>query len=246
MNNDKRHPLPSHLSHACDAGNGDILAIIPARRNSKGIPGKNIKNLCGKPLIAYTIETALASVEIDRVVVSTDSSQIADISRHFGAEAPFLRPESIAGDTSPLQHVVEHTLSELATTGYVPSAIVLMYPTQPFRRVETVDLVTRKLRQGYETVAVYMAAPHPRHSFYFEDDSGLLHKIKDKHFDPEGRQYVSASGYLHGRVLARNTTTYGEYAHCTDDYREVLDIDEPHHFHFAREVINNNLYPFPA
>ena len=87
-----------------------VIAIVPARSGSKGLPGKNIKDLCGKPLLAWTIEKALKSRFIDKVVVSTDSEEIAEISVRFGADVPFLRPKELASDEATSCSVVEHCL----------------------------------------------------------------------------------------------------------------------------------------
>ncbi|MBW1723549.1 MAG: hypothetical protein JRH13_15900, partial [Deltaproteobacteria bacterium] len=87
---DINHPLKGH------GHKPEVLAIIPARGGSKGLPRKNIRDLCGKPLIAYSIEVALRAKLIDRVVVSTEDEEIAEISESFGAEVPFLRPKEMA------------------------------------------------------------------------------------------------------------------------------------------------------
>ncbi len=87
-----------------------FLAIIPARSGSKGLPDKNIKLLCGKPLLAWSIESALDSKYIDEVVVSTDSSVYADIAKSYGANVPFLRPESLSSDTTTTFDVLEHCI----------------------------------------------------------------------------------------------------------------------------------------
>ena len=90
-----------------------MIALIPARGGSKGLPGKNIKSLCGKPLIAYTIQAALNASGINQVVVTTDSEEIAEISRQYGAEVPFLRPNELAEDTSSAVDVYLHAIDFL-------------------------------------------------------------------------------------------------------------------------------------
>lgn len=110
------------------------LAIIPARGGSKGIPGKNIKPIAGKPLIAWSIEQALAAPEVDRVVVSTDSLEIASIAKDCGAEIPFLRPADLANDTATTESALLHTLNWLETNeGYSPETVLLLQPTSPVR-----------------------------------------------------------------------------------------------------------------
>ena len=118
----------------------EILALIPARGGSKGIPRKNIVNLCGKPLIAYSIEQALASRWINRVIVSTDDEEIAAISRQYGAEVPFMRPGEFAHDLSPDIDVFRHALQWLeANEGYIPEIVLNHRPVCPIRKVETID-----------------------------------------------------------------------------------------------------------
>ncbi len=116
-----------------------VVALIPARVGSKRVPGKNIRVLHGHPLIAYTIAPALESGVFDRVIVSTDSEEIASIARHYGADVPFLRPVEYAGDTSPDVDWVEYTLKTLRDAGTAYDAFSLLRPTSPFRRPDTVQ-----------------------------------------------------------------------------------------------------------
>lgn len=117
----------------------NILAIIPARGGSKSIPQKNIKMLGGKPLIAYPIELAKSIREINKVVVSTDSKEIAEIAIGYGAEIPFIRPAELAKDATPVLSVLLHCISYLEKEeNYKADIIILLYPTCPFLRKETV------------------------------------------------------------------------------------------------------------
>src|SRR3989339_1217246 len=120
--------------------NKSILCIIPARGGSKGVPGKNIKPLCGKPLIAYSIAHAKKSRYIDRVIVSTDSLPIAAVARRCGAEVPFIRPARLARDNSGTIEVLVHavkTLEEEGTQSY--DIIVLLHATTPLRNPADID-----------------------------------------------------------------------------------------------------------
>lgn len=111
-----------------------ILAIIPARGGSKGVPRKNIKEICGKPLISYTIEAAKRSKYIDRVIVSTDDIEIETVSKNYGAEVPFLRPNELAGDNSPTIDCVIDVIKRLKIDeGYFPDYIALLQCTSPLR-----------------------------------------------------------------------------------------------------------------
>lgn len=116
-----------------------VLCTICARGGSKGVPGKNIRELLGKPLIAYTIEQALRSDLIDRVVVSTDSEEISEVAKSLGAEVPFLRPAHLANDKAPklpvIQHAVEFYGKEL---GFTPDYVIDLDPTSPLRLDEDI------------------------------------------------------------------------------------------------------------
>lgn len=116
------------------------LAIIPARGGSKGIPRKNIKNIAGKPLIAWSIEHALGAECIDRVIVTTDDPEIASIARQWGAEVPFLRPSDISGDKATTESAVLHALEWLnREEGYIPEHVFLLQATSPVRSIDQLD-----------------------------------------------------------------------------------------------------------
>ncbi len=118
----------------------EILALIPARGGSKGIPGKNIMKIAGKPLIAYSIEQAIKSSYINRVIVSTDEKEIARISKEFGAEVPFVRPSEFAEDLSPDLDVFKHSLNWLMKNeNYIPEIVVHLRPTGPVRQISIID-----------------------------------------------------------------------------------------------------------
>jgi CMP-N-acetylneuraminic acid synthetase len=123
-----------------------VIAIIPARGGSKGLPGKNIKELCGKPLIAWSIEAGLASQYIDEVMVTTDSEEVADIARDFGATVPFIRPAELASDTATsfdtVKHAIDFYQDELNKTF---DYIVLLEPTSPLRESGDIDGMIEKI-----------------------------------------------------------------------------------------------------
>lgn len=124
----------------------DILALIPARSGSKRLPGKNTRTLWGKPLLAYSIETALNSRLVSRVICSTDDPNIAAIAQKHGAEVPFLRPVDLSQDLSADIEFYMHALTWLKRKeNYVPDIVANFRPTNPLRRVEVVDDVLKKL-----------------------------------------------------------------------------------------------------
>lgn len=126
----------------------NIIAIIPARGGSKGIPRKNIRLLHGKPLIAWTIETALSTSCLKRVIVSTDDEEIAEVAEKYGAEVPFLRPKKYAQDDTTDMPVYEHTLHWLEENErYIPDIVVWLRPTAPLRTSEDIKNAVNILRR---------------------------------------------------------------------------------------------------
>lgn len=140
------------------------LAIIPARGGSKSVPRKNLVSLLGKPLIAWTILSARRAKTLNRIVVSTDDREIAEVARHYGAEVPFLRPAELATDETPDLPVFQHALRELHDAeGYLPDAIVHLRPTQPLRTAEEIDQAVKLwTRSGSDCVkSVLQVSEHP-------------------------------------------------------------------------------------
>lgn len=138
-----------------------IIALIPARGGSKGIPGKNLVPLAGRPLIVHAIACAQEVPQIDRVVVSTDSEEIAGVARLHGAEAPFLRPEEIARDDTPMMDVLRHALGWLRAEGGEISAVVLLQPTSPLRTASSVSGALRVFAEKRaDSVVSVVAVPH--------------------------------------------------------------------------------------
>jgi CMP-N-acetylneuraminic acid synthetase len=142
-----------------------VLAVVPARGGSKGLPGKNIRMICGKPLIAWTIQTALKSRFIDELIVSTDSREIADIAVRAGASVPFLRPAALATDTTPTIDVVEHVLEHLRAAAASFDYLVLLEPTSPLRDDEDIDNMLTRLDASADRfdaiVSVGEVSAHP-------------------------------------------------------------------------------------
>jgi CMP-N-acetylneuraminic acid synthetase len=115
------------------------LGLIPARGGSKRIPEKNLKALAGKPLIVHTIDAALGSSSLWKVIVSTEDSGIARIAKGAGAEVPFMRPKHLAKDDSPMLDVIKHAMEYYNTEGMTPTAVVILQPTSPLRTSHDID-----------------------------------------------------------------------------------------------------------
>jgi CMP-N-acetylneuraminic acid synthetase len=162
------------------------LGLIPARGQSKGIPRKNIVPLAGNSLVERAFASASASGALDRIVLSTESREIAELGRTLGIEVPFLRPPRFAEDSSPMIDVAVHALEALDEEGYRPDVLVLLQPTSPLRRPEHIREALRRLG---DHDALCTVVPLPRdlcpHYLMKIDDDGLL-----RHFMPDGSRYT--------------------------------------------------------
>jgi len=140
-----------------------ILGLIPARGGSKGLPRKNIRPLLGKPLIAWTIEQALASKYLDMVIVSTDDEKIAEISRKYGAELPFMRPKKLATDEARGIDVVLHAMDQIEENDKPYDLLILLQPTSPLRTSEDIDKAIELLflKKAQTIVSVCEVDHHP-------------------------------------------------------------------------------------
>jgi N-acylneuraminate cytidylyltransferase len=139
-----------------------VLCIIPARGGSKGLPGKNIKEIAGKPLVAHTIEQAVASKIVQRIIVSTDDEKIAQIARQYGAEV-IIRPEEISGDDASSEAALMHTVNYLSSTeGYTPNLIVFLQCTSPLREDNDIDTAISTLM---DSNADSLLSVSPSHRF---------------------------------------------------------------------------------
>lgn len=162
-----------------------VLAVIPARGGSKGVPRKNIRLVCGKPLIAYTIETALATRDLlYRVIVSTDDEEIAAIARQCGAEVPFLRPAELATDHVPMVPVLQHAVKFVEEQdGIKLEWVLLLQPTEPFRTVKDIrNAISLAEKGGCDSVisVVQVFAVHPILMKRIENDRLLPYCIEEK------------------------------------------------------------------
>ncbi|ACD23611.1 acylneuraminate cytidylyltransferase family protein [Clostridium botulinum] len=152
----------------------EILAIVPARSGSKGLPGKNILNLNGKPLIAHTILASKNSKFVTRVVVSTDDKEIAEISKKYGAEVPYLRPNSLAKDESLTIDSVFHMLDYLEKyEGYFPDYVLLLQCTSPLRNEQHIDEAIEKLVKSnfYGIISICESEVNPYWTNIFKNES---------------------------------------------------------------------------
>jgi CMP-N,N'-diacetyllegionaminic acid synthase len=168
-------PHPGTILNSVNSSALRVLAVVPARGGSKGIPRKNMQLLAGKPLVVHAVETGLAAELVTRVVCSTDDPDIAEAARSAGAEVPFLRPSELAQDTSEDWPVFIHTLTWLEHDNWQPDLIVNLRPTSPLRTPRHVDeAIQLLLRTGADSVkAVCLARQHP-HKMWLRQPDGCI------------------------------------------------------------------------
>ncbi len=216
-----------------------ILGLIAARGGSKRIPRKNLVDLAGKPLIAYTIEVGLACVKkgiLDRVIVSTDDEEIAQVARSLGAEVPFMRPKEFATDTATDLDVCSHAVAELAKKKWNTDAIVILRPTQPLRIVDDVAAVVSKFKEGkFDSVRSLTKAEHHPHWMKVLDGDFAVplidlgksdEKLRSQDLPPVYRlngvaDIVSVKNFVSGVM-------YGQkMGYVLVDTRRSVDVDTP-------------------
>ena len=230
-----------------------VLAVIPARGGSKRVPQKNIRLLAGKPLISYTIKAALGSKLINRLIVSTDNEEIAEIAKRYGAEVPFLRPASLAQDDTPDQPVFKHALQKLnEMDGYIPEIVLNLRPTTPLKTPEIIDRVIQKMVETQadivRTMTLIEGVHHPYWMYSLSPEykaatfvdgivvedyyqSQLLPKVYRINGVVDGFLLETiANGYMLG-----NENMFG----VVTSNKESIDIDTEFDFNICEALINN-------
>ena len=227
--------------------NYKVLAIIPARGGSKGIPGKNIKLLAGKPLIAWSIDAAKGSKYIDRTILSTDGEDIAKVGREWGAEVPFMRPLEFAQDLTPDPPVFIHALAWLKENeNYVPDIVVHMRPTGPLRTSEEIDESIELLSENPETDSVrsLQEPAKPPYKMWKESDKHIIPFVsdmpgmKDWHTAPRQSlpkvfETTADIGIMWARVVTEKGSVIGDKVLPYFLKRPTVDIDHLIDFEIA-------------
>ena len=184
-----------------------ILALIPARSGSKGIPRKNIRSFAGYPLIAWSIAAGLQAHTVNRVIVSTDDAEIASVAREYGAEAPFLRPPELAQDRTTDLPVFEHALKWLEEIeGYKPDIVIQLRPTSPIRPKDCVDSAVKILMQNGDADCVrgvVTAGQNPYKMWRFNGYDKPMKPLLDVEATAESTCPVAALGHCCCQVLRR-------------------------------------------
>ena len=222
-----------------------MIAFIPARGGSKGVPGKNIKEICGKPLIAWTIEAALKADSIDRVIVTTDDEKIAQVAKEYGAEVPFMRPAELSSDTASAidvyLHATEFVMNE---TGETIEKFMVLLPTVPLRDEHHIDEAVEQFKSDEAcTLISFAEAEVPASWYHLTDEKGRVHNAGfGKGVTMTNRQnnetYIVPNGaiYILDYDLLKKERTY--YCDNTVAYimsrEDSIDIDYPIDFEFAK------------
>lgn len=217
--------------------NPRILVVIPARGGSKGIPRKNVRLLNNKPLISYSINTALSSEYIDKVVVSTDDQEIGQISKKYGAEVIF-RPENLASDEIPLDPVIFDVVRRLEEQDYFFDIVITIQPTSPLLTKETLDnIISKIINEKYDTV---LTAVDDRHLSWSKIENEFIPNYTER----KNRQYLPSEFRETGAVLASrrdfitvNSRIGNKISLYEVDKYESIDIDSPMDWWIAEKLL---------
>lgn len=185
----------------------NILAVIPARGGSKGLPGKNIRPLCGKPLICYAIDTARSVVNDCDICVSTDDYQIKETVDNYGLEVPFLRPQELATDTATTNDVLRHAIEFYENQGRKYDAILLLQPTSPLRTNKQVREAVELFDKSLDMV-MGVKKSHAAAVMCHENEAGLL--VNTLSGEANRRQDVQAFYEVNGAVYVINVKSLKE------------------------------------
>jgi CMP-N-acetylneuraminic acid synthetase len=230
-----------------NAPHGTVLAIVPARGGSKGVPDKNVRTLAGRSLLERTADVARRSGVLDRIVLTTDSAMIAAAGKSAGLEVPFMRPANLAQDDTPMLAVVRHAVDEMARSGWNAELIVLLQPTSPLRTPDHIRCAVEMLQtSGADSVVTVVEIPrHLSPDYVMRIDGDVL-----KTFLPEGaritrRQDARPAYSRDGTVYAFRRSTlerfgniYGENCRpLVIDPRDSLSIDSPDDWQNAERIL---------
>lgn len=226
--------------------NKKILAIIPARGGSKGLPGKNIKILVGKPLIAWTIEQAKKSKYIDKLIVNTDSKKIVEVAEKYGADVPFLRPKKLAQDDSSIYDVVFHTLNWFEKKDIQFDIIILLQTTSPLRNTGDIDNALRLFLEKCPESLISISENSPYWSFKI-DKKDYLRPVFNWNYFKKRRQDLPKSYVPNGAIFIFTPKTllknkrlyYKETLPYVMPIERSIDIDNEVDFKLVEIIIKN-------
>lgn len=229
-----------------------VLAIIPARGGSKGVPGKNIKLLGGKPLLQYTLESANESQLLTRVILSSEDASIIATAEALGLEVPFIRPANLATDQAKSIEVVQHAVQYLEEKGEFFDAVCLLQPTSPFREKGFIDAAIEKFIQtGVDTLLSVLPVPHEYnpHWVFEENEAGHLklatgeNQIIGRRQELPGAYYRDGSLYLTKMDYIKRGTFYGaQLGFIVSNPDFYVNIDTPTDWIAAEQKLPNLIH----
>jgi N-acylneuraminate cytidylyltransferase len=225
------------------------LFVIPARGGSKGIPYKNIKVLCGKPLIEYSIDVARAITTDDNICVTTDDNDIIRVVEEYGLKVPFVRPSFLATDTCGTYEVLLHTIDFYESQGKFYDALVLLQPTTPFRTanhiIESISLYNKDIDM---VMSVKESSANPYYNCFEEDENGFLHISKGtgdfirRQDVPKVWECTGAIYVINIESLKRESlSTFSKVQKYEMNSLNSLDIDSPVDWIIAESILNTNV-----
>ena len=227
----------------------NILIIIPARSGSKGLPGKNIKLLNGKPLINYTVELARELFDDNQICVSTDSLEIKKIVEKTGLGVPFLRPKNLATDFAKTEEVLRHAIDWYEKNRFSPNVVILLQPTSPFRKSKHIKEALSLFSEDIDmVVSVKESTSNPYYVFFEENIDGYLCKFKKGNFNR--RQDCPKVWEINGSIYVINVKKLKEYK--INSFKKIkktimsnpfysIDIDNNFEWLLAETIIKNKL-----
>lgn len=221
----------------------DILVVIPARGGSKGLPGKNIKMLCGKPLIAYSIDVARAITSDDNICVSTDDQRIIDVVENYGLKVPFVRPAEYATDTATTNDVLLHAVNFYEKQGKNYSKILLLQPTSPLRKVGEIKEAIALYRNDIDMVVSVMKSHAPA-VLCQDNEDGFVDLVYNK--KAQGRQSLPTLFEFNGAIYVINVEALKEKGLAGFDRKikyvmpkeSSIDIDDIYDFMLIEKILN--------
>lgn len=224
----------------------DTLFVITARGGSKGLPGKNIKKLCGKPLIAYSIDVARSFTSDDNICVSTDSEEIKSVVEEYGLKVPFIRPDYLATDTATSNDVLVHAINFFEKQGRKYKKLCLLQPTSPLRTVEDVEGAMMLYRDDIDMV-VSVTKSHAPAVLCNEDENGYIQLIYNK--TATGRQQLQEMYEFNGAVYVMNIQSllekgiagFSKKVKYVMSKENSVDIDDIYDFYQVETIIKHRV-----
>lgn len=221
--------------------NPSVLVIIPVKERSTRLPGKNLKDLCGKPMMAYPIEAAKDAHGVSRVVVTTESEKIKEIAQQYGAEVPFLRPMELTEDAVTSQQVVVHALDELKKIeGYEPDYVLLLYPTSPLLSRERIEqAIALAIEKDADSV---ISGHYDKGHYWLEADGGWkrlypIELVNSQYQKPlfveNGAIYMTRASLVPKQIIA----DCAQVLLMNPD--ENVDVDYPEDFAKVEEILKS-------